>query len=242
MTTNRFAFQADDTRGSRAAASHARAAAEGARPPSSTPTLSLPQRAASACSCGGSCPRCAPAGERQDGVVHGPPGGANSYTDCPTQWKPAAKAAQTLGSSWLSNVVNGLTTLPTPIPAKVSALLMRHFHTTYSKDLAKVIARYRQLDKAINQAIDFQCETSCDKNVLAYVYTVWSDLHLCPYWFNSAADLRAATVIHELAHDVVGCDDNAYAWETAKYKAMSVEDAIDNADSYAHFAWDASKP
>ena len=38
------------------------------------------------------------------------------------------------------------------------------------------------------------------------------------------------------------CDDNAYEWQTAKYNGMSVNDAIDNADSYAHFPWDASKP
>ena len=40
----------------------------------------------------------------------------------------------------------------------------------------------------------------------------------------------------------VGCDDNAYEWETAKYGALSPKKAMDNADSYAHFAWDASKP
>ena len=180
--------------------------------------------------------------ERKDGVVHGPAGGANRFDDCPTRWKPAANAAQTLGSSWLDNVVNGLTSLPTPIPVPVANLLTRHFHTTFDRDIAKIAGRYRQLGTAIKQSIDFQCETSCDANVLAYVYSVWSDLHLCPYWFNSGAELQASTVIHELAHDVVGCDDNAYEWETAKYSAMSVSDAIDNADSYAHFAWDASKP
>jgi hypothetical protein len=180
--------------------------------------------------------------ERKDGVVHGPAGGVNRFVDCPTQWKPAASTAQRLGSNWLQNVVNGLTALPKPIPVPVANLLTRHFHTTFDKDLAKVIDRFKQLNTAINKSIDFQCETSCDTNVLAYVYSVWSDLHLCPYWFNSGAELQAATVIHELAHDVVGCDDNAYEWQTTKYANMSVSDAIDNADSYAHFAWDASRP
>ena len=220
-------------------------------------------RKPSGCSCGGSCSECkahaneehAPhhtsgAGhnfgsmsvERKDGVVHGPAGGANTFTDCPTQWKPAATAAQRLGANWLDNVVNGLSNLPRPIPAPVANLLTHHFHTTYDKDLAKILDKYKKLNKAINQAIDFQCETKCDKDVLAYVYSIWSDLHLCPYWFSSDAELQASTVIHELAHDVVGCDDNAYEWETTKYNRMSVSDAMDNADSYAHFAWDSSKP
>ena len=214
-----------------AARSEARAAPSGASP--------------SSCACGGSCPRCAAtkeAGERQDGVVHGPAGTANRFDDCPANWKPAANAAQTLGANWVGNVVTGLGALPSPLPARVSALLTTHFHTTYDKDIAKILERFRKLDTAIRQSIDFQCESSCDKNVLAYVYSVWSDLHVCPYWFNSAADLQAATVVHELAHDVVGCDDNAYEWESAKYAGMSVSDAMNNADSYAHFAWDASRP
>jgi hypothetical protein len=220
------------------------AASQGARAAPST--LRSPSSSSSACACGGTCPRCAAGtherGERRDGVVHGPAGSSNTFTDCPANWKPAANAARTLGASWLTNVVTGLNMLPSPIPAPVATLLTRHFHTTYSKDIAKILARYRQLDGAIRQAIDFQCETSCDKDVLAYVYSVWSDLHVCPYWFASAPDLRASTVIHELAHDVIGADDNAYEWETAKYAGMSVGDAMDNADSYAHFAWDASRP
>ena len=180
--------------------------------------------------------------ERKDGVVHGPAGAANRFDDCPARWKPAANAAQKLGGSWLANVVNGLTSLPKPIPVPVANLLLKHFHTTFDKDIAEIAGRYRQLNTAINQSIDFQCETSCDPNVLAYVYSVWSDLHLCPYWFNSGAELQASTVVHELAHDVVGCDDNAYEWQTAKYSNMSVNDAINNADSYAHFAWDAARP
>jgi lysine-specific metallo-endopeptidase family protein len=180
--------------------------------------------------------------ERKDGVVHGPAGGSNRFDHCPTQWRSAADAAQTLGGDWLDNVVNGLNALPSPIPPPVAALLTRHFHTTYDKDVAKIAKRFQQLGTAIKKSIDFQCETSCSRDVLAYVYSVWSDLHLCPYWFNSGPERQASTVIHELAHDVVGCDDNAYEWQTAKYRSMSVDEAIDNADSYAHFAWDASRP
>jgi hypothetical protein len=180
--------------------------------------------------------------DRQNGVAHGPAGGANRWTDCPATWRPKANVAQTLGANWVDNVVNGLGNLPKPIPPSVSALLTRHFHTTFDKDITKILSRYKQIQTAIHSSLDFECETNCDTNVLAYVYSIWTNLHLCPYWFNSNADLQAATVIHEIAHDVVGADDNAYEWETAKYTAMSVSDAMNNADSFGHFAWDASKP
>jgi hypothetical protein len=48
------------------------------------------------------------------------------------------------------------------------------------------------------------------------------------------------TIIREIGNDVVGADDNAYEWETAKYNGMLVADATNNADSFAHFSWDAS--
>lgn len=182
------------------------------------------------------------AGERTDGVVHGPGGTANHWTDCPRAWRPKADAAQTLGTSWVDNVVTGLGNLPKPIPPTVAALLQRHFHTTFDKDVTKVLGRYKQIQTAIHSSLNFECETSCDPNVLAYVYSIWTHLHLCPYWFNSSAELQAATVVHEIAHDVAGADDNAYEWETSKYNGMSVAHAMNNADSFAHFAWDASKP
>jgi hypothetical protein len=180
--------------------------------------------------------------ERNDGVVHGPAGTANHWDDCPAAWRPKANAAQTRGGSWVDNVVNGLSNLPRPIPPPVATLLLKHFHTTLDKDIAKVVGRYKQIQTAIHSSLNFECETSCDPDVLAYVYSIWTDLHLCPYWFNSAADLQASTVIHEIAHDVVGANDNAYEWQTGKYTSMSVGEAMNNADSFAHFAWDASKP
>jgi hypothetical protein len=183
--------------------------------------------------------------ERKDGVVHGPAGTANHWDDCPPTWRPKANAAQALGANWVDNVVNGLSSvlaLPPPIPKPVENLLLKHFHTSANKDVATINGRYKKIQTAIHSSLNFECETSCDANVLAYVYSVWTDLHLCPYWFNSASDLQGATVIHEIAHDVVGADDNAYEWQTAKYAGMSVSDAMNNADSFGHFAWDASKP
>ncbi|MFN2466997.1 MAG: M35 family metallo-endopeptidase [Gaiellaceae bacterium] len=178
--------------------------------------------------------------EKKPGVAHGP-GGTNKFEDCPPAWKTKADAAAQLGASWVANVITGLSSLPTPLPAPVAALLNRHFHTTYDKDIRKIVGHYRQINAAINSAIDFECETECDKDVHAYVYSVWTDVHICPLWFKAGPSSQANTIVHELAHDVAGRDDEAYIWEP-KYKTLSVDDAIDNADSYSHFAQEAFGP
>jgi hypothetical protein len=174
-------------------------------------------------------------------VTHGPGGAADSFEDCPPAWHTRANAAAARGRTWVANVVNGLSLLPKPIPVPVAALLMKHFHTTYDKDIATILRHYRTINAALNAEIDFECETECDDNTVAYVYTVWTDVHLCPQWFSSGSAAQANAVVHELAHDAAGRDDEAYAWEP-KYNTLSVDDAIDNADSYSHFAQEAFGP
>lgn len=163
----------------------------------------------------------------------------NKFDDCPAGWQKEAEAALVRGRSWVANVVNGLTSLPNPIPAPVATLLNRHFHTTFSGDIKKIVGHYQQISKAMNASIHFECETSCDKDEVAYVYSFWTHLHLCPVWHGLSAAEQADTVIHELAHDAAGRDDEAYIWEP-KYKTLSVDEAIDNADSYSSFAREAS--
>jgi len=179
--------------------------------------------------------------EKKPGVAHGPGGPTNSFEDCPLAWKTKANAAARLGASWVENVINGLSSLPTPIPAPVATLLNRHFHTTYDKDIRKILGHYRQIGAALNSKIDFECETECDDNVHAYVYTIWTDVHLCPLWFKAGPRSQANTIVHELAHDAAGRDDEAYIWQP-KYRTLSVDDAMDNADSYSHFAEEAAGP
>jgi hypothetical protein len=44
------------------------------------------------------------------------------------------------------------------------------------------------------------------------------------------------------AGDAADRDDEAYEWEKGSYATLSVEDAIDNADSYSFFAEEAFRP
>lgn len=165
----------------------------------------------------------------------------NSFEDCPADWQKKANEALVRGRIWVENVITGLSNLPNPIPPPVAALLNRHFHTTYSGDIKKIVGHFYQIYNAMNASIDFECETDCDARVAAYVYTVWTDLHLCPVWHNQSPNGQTNTIIHELAHDAADRDDEAYIWQSA-YATLSVDDAIDNADSYSNFAEEAMNP
>jgi hypothetical protein len=162
----------------------------------------------------------------------------NEFEDCPLDWQKKANSALIMARAWVSNVVTGLSNLPYPFPAPVAALLNRHFRITGRGYVYEVRRHYETIYAALNSPIDFECETSCDDNTAAYVYSIWSDIHLCPVWHNLTAEGRANTIIHEIAHDAANRDDEAYIWEPG-YSTLSVEDAIDNADSYSYFAQEA---
>ena len=166
---------------------------------------------------------------------------SNDFDDCPADWQAKANAALARGRPWVANVITGLSSLPNPIPEPVSRLLMRHFHTTARDDIRTIVGHFNTIYSAMNASIDFECETECDANVAAYVYSVWSDVHLCPVWYALSPEGQANVIIHELAHDAANRDDEAYVWE-ASYATLSAADAIDNADSYSNFAEEASRP
>jgi hypothetical protein len=59
------------------------------------------------------------------------------------------------------------------------------------------------------------------------------DVNLCPFFFScSNALIRPTTIVHEVAHQYPGAEDNAYEDRPA-YATLSASDAMDNADSYA---------
>lgn len=221
---------------SRAAAPARQAPQRHTRPRNASPVV---QRAPS-CACGGSCPDCQ-AKTSRIGVVQRtdaakvPAAPVNEFEDCPRDWQQRANAALVIARRWVANVVTGLSNLTFPYPAGVSRLLNRHFRITGRGYLHEVRRHFATIHAALNSPIDFECEKSCDAGVAAYVYTIWSDVHLCPVWYAQTPDGRANTIIHEIAHDAANRDDEAYVWE-ASYPKLSVEDAIDNADSYSNFA------
>lgn len=165
----------------------------------------------------------------------------NEFEDCPEDWQRKANAALVTARQWVANVVTGLANLPYPFPAPVARLLNRHFRITGRGYVYEVRRHYNTIYAALNSPIDFECEKKCDDNVAAYVYSIWSDVHLCPIWYGLSPAERANTIIHEIAHDAADRDDEAYIWQP-EYSKLSVEDAIDNADSYSNFAQEAYGP
>ena len=131
---------------------------------------------------------------------------------------------------------NALAQIASPGTPKVSTALQSNFHSTEAKVSTEVQQKLQRIRNAFNGTIPVEVES--EGTARAYVYVIWSDIHLCPPWFaDSSADGRARTIIHECSHKYTGTDDKAYHWDP-KYQSLSVKDALDNADSYAWFCID----
>jgi hypothetical protein len=138
-------------------------------------------------------------------------------------------AAVTRARALLDNAIGKLAT---PAAPQVAAALTANFHSTEAKVVAEVLSKLQRIRAAFDGTIPIEVES--EGTARAYVYRIWSDIHLCPPWFaDPDADARARTIIHECSHKYTGTDDKAYHWDSAKYGSLSVKDALNNADSYA---------
>jgi hypothetical protein len=131
---------------------------------------------------------------------------------------------------------NAIGKIGSPSDPKVSAALQANFHSTDTKVSNEVSTKLSRIRNAFNGTIPVEVESEGTSR--AYVYVIWSDIHLCPPWFaDPSADGRARTIIHECSHKYTGTDDKAYHWDP-KYATISTKDALNNADSYAWFCMD----
>ena len=115
------------------------------------------------------------------------------------------------------------------------AILEAHFHTAGAEGIQQIEASYHKIRNAFSGAIPLEVEIDTDAGLC--VYTLWTDIHLCPPWFQQAPGKRAGTLIHEMSHKYAGTDDEAYHHHAA-YASLAPGDALDNADSYQWFALD----
>jgi Lysine-specific metallo-endopeptidase len=131
---------------------------------------------------------------------------------------------------------NAIGKISNPSDPKVSGALQANFHSTEAKVSTEVSTKLSRIRNAFNGTIPVEVES--DGTARAYVYVIWSDIHLCPPWFaDTNPDARARTIIHECSHKYTGTDDKAYHWDP-KYASISTKDALNNADSYAWFCMD----
>lgn len=118
----------------------------------------------------------------------------------------------------------------------MTALLRKYFVDAGPSTQLHALIGYRNLKSGIDGDFTFECESSCD-NAYAYVYPVWSDVHICPQGFGRTTNELARTIVHESSHKFDSTDDEEYCYTGCK--SIDRWDAYDNADSYARFAWEA---
>jgi hypothetical protein len=116
-------------------------------------------------------------------------------------------------------------------------LLRENFASSSSSTALKALIRFTKI-KHYLLADDFtiECESECD-DAKAYVYAVWSDLHMCMDVLQHDSTRRYGEILlHEVSHDAAGTDDEEYYYPSRTTTTLSVSDALDNADSYESFA------
>lgn len=131
---------------------------------------------------------------------------------------------------------------------RVAAELTAAFGFSGLESIDLVIARIRFLDAVIAQfqqiADEFQgndyqyeCEDDCDDEN-AYVYGLWTDIHLCMDQMRGRSNTwMAGVMLHEMSHYAAGTDDNEYFYSgTPAVTTLRPASAVLNADSYESFA------
>lgn len=130
-----------------------------------------------------------------------------------------------------------------PVDPSVTPLLSKYFMTATPK-LGTILTVYDKIDVEYT-ANDYQyeCEDDCGGQELGYVYGLWSDIHLCMNHLRGKPnECIARTMVHEMSHYYAGTDDNKYCKSGCGYDSCPADlkeaDAIENADSYACFAYE----
>jgi hypothetical protein len=145
-------------------------------------------------------------------------------------------------ADWLARqmtfkAINVLST--TSSDPRVQAILAKYFMTR-TPNISTIISIYRTIQSKFSaNDYTYECEDECDDGGLGYVYAIWSDVHLCMNILRSwSSQLIARTIVHEFSHNYAGTDDKSYCKSGACPPGLSIAGALDNADSYACFAYD----
>jgi hypothetical protein len=126
-------------------------------------------------------------------------------------------------------------------------LLEKWFNDSSVSTVLHVRAGFLRLKQGITSSFNFECEHKgewfydhfCDS---AYAHVrgyVGLRVHLCEHMFGRPAPEMAKTITHECSHKFDFTDDEEYCPKSGCSKSLDHWDAIDNADSYARFAYDA---
>ncbi|KAI0411750.1 neutral protease [Xylaria grammica] len=126
--------------------------------------------------------------------------------------------------------------------------LNEYFHSTDVRDqVVDVFNKVADETASTSSGAAYYCTdvySSCSDGVLAYTLPSEDYIVNCPLFFSDLpaassechAQDQQSTALHETTHlsEIAGTDDNGYGYDAAT--ALSTEDALNNADSYALFA------
>ena len=174
-----------------------------------------------------------------------PPLPAPSLSSCTSAQITMVNSHVSVARTWVNDAVPKIRavadgTASPVVSAIVNAALAANFHTVAPTDVQTIAANFENLRTELMTALDIECVSAfwCKPGDLAYVRGAFAfirrlqDVNLCPLWFScSNYYKRVSTIIHEVAHQHPGADDNAYEHQAA-YATLNSADAIDNAASY----------
>ncbi|KAI1122993.1 neutral protease [Nemania abortiva] len=126
--------------------------------------------------------------------------------------------------------------------------LNEYFHSTTVRDqVVDVFNKVAQETSSTSSGAAYYCTdvyNSCSDGVLAYTLPSEDYIVNCPLFFSDLpatskechAQDQQSTALHETTHlsEIAGTADNGYGYDAAT--ALSTEDALNNADTYALFA------
>ncbi len=163
-------------------------------------------------------------------------------TDCTTAQTTAIDDGVRDASMWLDRSIDALT--ESPIKEATIALLKKHFKTADQADIDKIAATLKKIKAEIgSSSLKYECEDGglwCAMGS-AYTHCNSDTVHICSDVFDLWPGLMTRTVIHENAHHLGICGTEYYCdMHEEKYKAMSKDKAIANADTYAAFCGELS--
>jgi len=131
----------------------------------------------------------------------------------------------------------------TPPDPAIRPLLSRHFMSA-TPDIPTIHGVYQEIKNDFDDNdYQYECEYDCT-NENAYVYGLWTDIHLCMNQLRGRAnDCIASTIVHEFSHYSANTDDESgRCYDCGNFfgcpVGLSTSDAVDNADSYAAFAYE----
>jgi outer membrane protein OmpA-like peptidoglycan-associated protein len=167
-----------------------------------------------------------------------------SFDDCEPGDRDLIARWDTIATMMAGKALAGLEKYRTDDPngqgdPLVSDLLVDSFGFQGSgPHLAAVILGFTRIkDTFAKSDYQYECEDDCDGDH-AYVYDVWTDIHMCMDALRTRAELYSSGVaLHEMSHYSTGTDDLEYFYYgSPATTSLHPDDAIGNADGYQAFA------